>query len=260
MRYSIGATLVLALVASSASAQRPFARSRDSVSQAAAGLLNTGRGNEARILLQRGVRSATSPEQRAVYRLHVADSYLHDGQYAEAMRTYDAVLSGNDAKGADSLTSWAHRGMGLAEAFAGRKAQAAAHLAEAFNARNDPQYALGDSIEMFIVIGEYDAATSALDRLEASSGGGSAGGAQYVNAFRALNAVTSGHCTAALEALAKVPDQNRPVPRAVRGRCAAKRGQIAQALALRDSVLKEPMPDPFAWSMLIARDAARKIH
>jgi hypothetical protein len=31
------------------------------------------------------------------------------------------------------------------------------------------------------------------------------------------------------------------------------------ALAMRDSVLKQSVPDPFTWTVLIARDAARKI-
>ena len=38
-----------------------------------------------------------------------------------------------------------------------------------------------------------------------------------------------------------------------------KHGQRTEALALRDSVLKQPVPDPYASPMLIARDAARKI-
>ena len=249
--------LLTAVVPSSARAQRPYNVGRDSVVQAAAALLNSGRGNEARILLQTSARASTSPQLRAVYRLHVADSYLYDGQYTDAMRVYGSVLSGEDAKGVDSLTSWAHRGLGVAEAFTGRNTQAAAHLAEALSAPVDPRYALSDSIEMLVVTGQHDAAAKALDRLEQTVSGED--GQQYVHTFRALNTVLSGHCTAALEALQKAPDGDRPMPRTVRGRCFSKRGQKVQAIALRDSVLKQPMPDPFAWPMIIVRDAARKI-
>ena len=238
-------------------AQRPYNVGRDSVSQAAADLLNAGRGNEARILLQQWTRSSPSPQQRAVYRLHVGDSYLYDGMYNEATRVYGSVLSGDDAKGVDSLTSWAHRGLALAEAFNGRKTQAAAHFAEALKGPIDPRYALSDSIEMLVATGQHDAAAEALDRLEGSVSG--VEGQQYVHTFRALNTVLSGHCTAALEALKKAPNADRPMPRTVRGRCASKKGETALAIALRDSVLKYPMPDPFAWPMIIVRDAARRI-
>ena len=250
--------LMLALhVPSRSLAQRPDGAGQDPVSREAAGLLNTGRGNEARILLQRNVRSATSPSLRALYRLRIGDTYLHDGLLPEAIRVYDAVLSSDDARGVDSLTSWAHRGLGLAEAFSGRRTQAATHFAEAFKTPSDPRYALSDSIDMLVATGQYDAADKALDRMEATVT--DADGQQYVQSFRALNTVLSGHCTAALETLQKVPDQNRPMPRAVRGRCASKRGHKQEAMALRDSVLKQPMADPFSWRMLIVRDAARAI-
>jgi hypothetical protein len=38
-----------------------------------------------------------------------------------------------------------------------------------------------------------------------------------------------------------------------------KHGQRVDALALRDSVMKLQVPDPFAWYVFIARDAVRKI-
>jgi tetratricopeptide (TPR) repeat protein len=194
-----------------------------------------------------------------VYRLHVADSYLYDGQYAEAARIYGAVLKGVDADGVDSLTSWAHRGLALADAFEGRNAQAASHYAQALGSVRDARTALRDTIEMLIVTGQHDAAARTLDRVAQSAPANDADARQYVQAFRALNIILSGHCTAALEALATAPEQNRPIPRVVRGRCASKRGERVSALALRDSVLKEPVPDPFAWSMIIVRAAARKI-
>jgi hypothetical protein len=59
--------------------------------------------------------------------------------------------------------------------------------------------------------------------------------------------------------MAKAPRQDRPVPIAIRGRCAIKHGERVPAMAVRDSVLKTPVADPFAWTVLIARDAARKI-
>jgi hypothetical protein len=38
-----------------------------------------------------------------------------------------------------------------------------------------------------------------------------------------------------------------------------KHGQRIPALAMKDSVMKQSVPDPFAWYVLIARDVARKI-
>ena len=238
-------------------AQRPFVTSRYSITEEAGKLLNAGRGNEARILLQRSARENASPALRALYRLELGNSYLFDGMYVDARRTYDAVLAGSDAKGVDSLLSWAHRGIGMADALSGREVRGATHLGEALAFPVAPQYALADSIEMLIVTGQHDAAAKALDRLEGSNT--TQGTQQYAHAFRAVNSMLAGHCTRALEELAKAPYQDRPVPRAVRGRCASKHGRTAEAAAIRDSVLKQPMPDPFAWTMIIARDAARKI-
>lgn len=251
MRLLLRSILLAPFLALPASGQ---GAARDSVSAAAADLLNAGRGNEARILLQQSLRSATSPALRATYRLHVGDSYLFDGRYDDAMRTYASVLAGDDAKSNAPLTSWAHRGLGMAEAFRGRNAQAAAHLTEALSGSGNSSATLSDSIEMLMVTGQHEAAAAALGRL-----GEGGTGKHDVYALRALNTVLSGHCTGALEALAQVSVQDAAVPRAVRGRCAAKRGQKAQAMALRDSVLNQPTPDPFSWTMMIARDAARKI-
>ena len=259
MRSVAHATVILLIVASRASAQGATSSSMESdpVSVAAASRLNAGRGNEARILLQRAALQADSREMRALYRLRVGDSYLHDGQYQEAMRTYESVLSGDDAKGDARLTSWAHRGLGLADAFLGRRAQAAAHMRKAIDAYSDPKSALRDSIQMLMVSGQHDAAAKALEGL-AASGKGTARG-QDLAVMRALNILMSGHCTAALEELTQAQAMSGPVSQAIRGQCASKRGRRAEASALRDSVLSQPMPDPFAWDMLIARDIARRI-
>jgi hypothetical protein len=110
---------------------------------------------------------------------------------------------------------------------------------------------------MLVLTMQHDSALKAIDRFAASRH--DTNGTQFVQAFRGLSWMMAGHCTQALPEVAKAPQQDRPVPIAVRGRCAMKHGQRVDALAMRDSVLKHQVADPFAWTVLIARDAARKI-
>jgi tetratricopeptide (TPR) repeat protein len=246
------AGLVTFFVTSAASAQRAGTTLRDSIGDAAANLLNAGRVNEARITLLRAIRASTVASDRATYRLELGDVFLFDGQYGEAERAYNAVLAGRDAVSVDSLVRWAHHGLALADAFNGRSARAATHFVEALKGPTT----LTDSIEMLVLTSQHDSALKALDRLAAQRGDNAK---QFIQAFRGLSWMMAGHCTQALPEIAKAPNQDRPVPLAVRGRCASKHGQRIDALALRDSVMKTHVPDPFAWYVLIARDAARKI-
>jgi tetratricopeptide (TPR) repeat protein len=227
---------------------------RDSVGNAAAALLNQGRTNEARIALLKAMRETPDPAMKATYRLELADTYLFDGRYNEAARAYDEVLSGNNASSVDSLTRWAHHGLALVEAFNGRTTRAAAHYAQALKGTHGTPR---DTIEMLVMTAQHDSAVRALDRFASTHR--DANSTQFVQAFRALSWMMAGHCTQALPEIAKAPNQDRPVPIAIRGRCAMKHGQRVDALAIRDSVLKQQAPDPFAWTVLIARDAARKI-
>jgi tetratricopeptide (TPR) repeat protein len=242
--------LVLATTGAAAAAQEGGS-SRDSISIAAAQLLDQGRVNEARILLLKAMRASTDPTQQAEYRLRVAATFLYQGQYDEAAREYNAVLRAKVPPQAAQARA-AHHGLALVEAFNGRSTRAATHYAEALRGAT-----LRDTVEMLVMTNQNDSAMKALDRLAASSADPQT--RQYVQAFRGLSWMMAGHCTEALPQLAKAPQQDRPLIVAVQGRCAMKHGQRPEALAMKDAVLKQPMPDPFAWPMLIARDTARKI-
>lgn len=226
--------------------------SRDSVSAAAATLLGEGRGNEARILLLRAMRASTDAAQKAAYRIRIGAVLLYDGQYEEASRAFNAVLTRGDVQAGGDLARAAHHGLALADAFNGRSARAATQYAEAIRGGT-----LRDTVEMLVMTNQNDSAQKALDRLAASSAGKE--DLQYVQEFRGLSWMMAGHCTQGLPAVAKAPQQDTPIAVAVRGRCAMKHGQRPEGLALRDAVLKQSVPDPFAWTVLIARDAARKI-
>ena len=234
-------------------AQRTGTTHRDSVGNAAADLLNQGRGNEARITLLSALRASRSPEDQAVYRLEIATSFLFEGRYGEAAHAFNEVVARQDTIPVDSLVRWAHRGLALVDAFNGRSARAAEHYASALRGHST----LADTIEMLVVTLQHDSALKALDRFVASRPTGS--GSQFVDGYRGLSWLNAGHCTEALPEIAKAPQQGRPLIIAIRGRCASKHGQRVDALAMRDSVLKQSVPDPFAWTVLIARDAARKI-
>lgn len=240
-------------LAAPAQAQRAGTTMRDSVGDAAAALLSEGRANEARITLLQAMRAARTPELRATYRLEVGNTFLYDGNYQEASRAYNAVVSGRDSVRVDSLVRWAHHGLALVDAFNGRTARAATHYAEALRGPST----IRDTIEMLVLTAQHDSALKAIDRFAVAHRDSNA--LQFTHAFRALSWMMAGHCTEALPEIAKAPHQDRPVPIAIRGRCAGKHGQRVDALAIRDSVLKRQVADPFAWTVLIARDASRKI-
>jgi len=252
-RGAVIAVVAATVMTSPATAQRAGTTIRDSIGDVAATLLNQGRANEARITLLKAMRASTSKEQQALYRLELADTFMYEGRYGEASRAYTAVLSGKDSVRVDSLIRWAHHGLALVDAFNGRPARAATHYAEALRGPTS----IRDTIEMLVLTAQHDSALRALDRFAATHKEPSA--LQFTQAFRSLSWMMSGHCTEALPEIAKAPQQDRPVPIAIRGRCAIKHGQRVDALAMRDSVLKHQVADPFAWTVLIARDAARKI-
>ena len=254
IRRAAVAMSMLGTIPASGVAQRAGTTMRDSIGDAAAALLNQGRTNEARIALLTGMRATPDPILKATYRLELGDSFLFDGRYVDAVRAYNEVLSNNNASSVDSLVRWAHHGLALADAFNGRMDRAAAHYADALKGR---QTSARDSIEMLVLTAQHDSALKAIDRYAVAHRDSNA--TQFVHAFRALSWMISGHCTEALAEMAKAPHQTRPVPIAIRGRCAIKHGQRVDALVMRDSVLKQQVADPFAWTVLIARDAARKI-
>lgn len=243
--------VVIGVIAPPAAAQDDGAP-HDSASNAAAQLLNEGRVNEARIVLYRAMRASTDPLQKAEYHLQIGKVLLFDGQYDQAARAFNAVLAHDNVPGGGTLAREAQHGLALVDAFNGRSTRAATHYAEAIRGG-----ALRDTIEMLVMTNQNDSAQKALDRLAASAS--DARTRQFVQAFRGLSWLMAGHCTQGLPEIAKAPQQNRPIPIAVRGRCSMKHGQRPDALVVRDSVLKEPVPDPFSWTTLIARDAARKI-
>jgi len=245
--------VALGALGSTAQAQRAGTTGRDSVGDAAAALLNEGRANEARMTLLQAMRASTAPAQLATYRLELGDTFLYEGKYQQASQAYHAVLSGREAVTVDSLMRWAHHGLALVDAFNGRLDRASAHYADALTGGATVR----DTIEMLVLTSQHDSALKALARYSAAHRDENAN--QFVQAFRGLSWMSAGHCTEALPEIAKAPHQDRPVPLAVRGRCASKHGQRVDALALKDSVLKAQVPDPFAWYVLIARDAARKI-
>jgi hypothetical protein len=247
------AILLAGTIAGPAVAQRSGTRMRDSVGDAAADLLGEGRANEARIVLLKAMRASRSAELRATYRLELANTFLYDGNYGDASKAYNLVLAGRDSVTVDSLVRWAHHGLALIDAFNGRTVRAAAHYTEALHGPST----IRDTIEMLVLTAQHDSALRAIDRLARARPDSNA--LQFVQAFRGLSWMLAGHCTNALPEVAKAPHQDRPVPIAIRGRCAMKHGQRIPALAMRDSVLKHQVTDPFAWTVLIARDAARKI-
>jgi hypothetical protein len=104
------------------------------------------RTDEARAILQNASSVEAARDRRATYRLETAQSFLFDGRYADAIAAFDAVLEGGDARGIDSLTSWAHHGMALAEALAGHASRSRPHYDAMLRINSGAPLADADSI------------------------------------------------------------------------------------------------------------------
>lgn len=194
-------------------------------------------------------------DRRASVRLASAQQILFDGHYADAMTAFAAILESGDARGNYSLTSWAQHGMAIAAAFDGQLTKARTLYDELLRA--PALFPLADSIEAAVLTRRHATATALLDRFSDSHP--SALGQQYAHSFRALDLLFSGNCDAALTEVTHAPDVDRPLPQAIRGFCAAKADRHAEAMALRDSVLTQPLADPNSWPMIVARSVALKI-
>jgi hypothetical protein len=194
-------------------------------------------------------------DRRASDRLQSAQQILFDGRYADAMSAFTAVLESGDARGNYSLTSWAQHGMAIAAAFDGQLTKARSLYDDLL--RGPMLFPLADSIEAAVMTKRHAMATALLDRFSGSYP--SALGQQYAHSFRALDLLFSGSCDAALAEVTHAPDVDRPLPQAIRGFCAAKADRHAEAVALRDSVLTQPLADPNSWPMVVARGVALRI-
>lgn len=253
VRRGCAVAFALSALGFSAQGQRAGTSNPDSVGRTAAALLNEGRVNEARMTLLQAMRNAIHPELIATYRLELGNTFLFEGELPQAAQAYNAVLSGPYAVNVDSLRRWAHHGLALVNVFNGRLDRAVTHFGDALSGRG----ALADTIEMLVLTAQHDSAIAAIDRFASSRK--DENGKQFSQVYRALSWMNAGHCTQAIPELEKAPRQDRPIPMALRGRCASKHGQRIAAMAIRDSVMRQPVTDPFAWSVLIARDLARKI-
>ena len=216
------------------------------------------RTEEARAILQSASALELARDRRASYRLQAAQSFLFDGRYADAVDAYAKVLESGDARGIDTLTTWAHHGMAVAEALAGRTTRARAHYDQMLRLATPSPLAIADSIEAYVLTGRRAAANALLDQFASTHRAVLA--QQYVHAFRALASFLVGNCVDATAEIHRAPDPGRPMPQAIRGACATRAGRHAEAVALRDSVLTHPLADPLSWPMIVARGVALRIH
>lgn len=210
-----------------------------------------------RVSLQSTADGDVVTSRRVVTRLRDAQAELFAGRYEDAASSFAAVTAGRDVGSSDTLMAWAYHGMAVASALAGDRRAARADYDALLRAAPESPLAIADSIEAAVLTGRRDAARDLLDRFAATRLGVLP--QQYARSFRALSFLLAGQCTAALAELRRAPDPGRPLPQAIRGRCAAAAGQHAEAVALRDSVMTHPLADPYSWPMIIARGVARKI-
>lgn len=193
----------------------------------------------------------------AANRLEDAQHLLFVGRYAQAADAFAAILESGDVRGIDTLTSWAYHGMAVAEALAGSTPRARSLYDQMLRTAPTSPLATADSIEAFVLSHRWSVANPLLDRFAKEHPG--ALFQQYVHSFHAVEWMLTGHCADALSELARAPDPDRPLPQAVRARCAAQSGNRAKSVALRDSVLTHPLADPMSWPMIIARGIAAQV-
>lgn len=234
----------------------------DSILVAAETAQRAGRGTEARAILERGARSATAADRRLFHRGLVGDSHLHDGDVAGARAAYEAMLREATAARVDSMANWAHYGMALADAFDGRADDAERHLAQSVRLGGwTGADTVVDRIVVLAAAGRVERTLALLATLEATGPreAGTAGSPQFVHAFRGYALARGGRCDEALRAVARAPQQDRPLLHAVRATCAARAGRRDEALAARARVLDGAWPDPYSWPYIVARHAARQV-
>ena len=250
---------IVAYPGTAAARQAAMAKSGLSPSPGAAiRAIAANRTDEARAILQSATAREVAPDRRAAFRLQAAQSFLFDGRYADAVTAYAAVLESGDARGIDTLTAWAHHGMAIAEAFAGNTARARGHYDEMLRVPSPSSLAVADTIEAYVLTGRRAAGNRLLDEFAGTHR--ALLSRQYVQSFRALSLLLAGNCGDAIPEVWQAPDPGRPLPQAIRGVCAAKAGKRAEGLALRDSVLTQPLADPLSWPMIVARGLALRIH
>jgi uncharacterized membrane-anchored protein len=219
---------------------------------------STAHAQAARVRLQSTADGEVEMVRRPVFLLAEAQTELFEGRYADAASAFGAVLASGALEPYDTLAAWAYHGIALAHALAGERAAARASYDSLLTLSPESPLAIADSIEALVLTGQRERADTLIDSFLANRGGVLP--KQYAHSFRALSFLLASRCADALNEVARVPDPGRPLPQAIRGVCAAKSGHHAEALALRDSVLQEPLADPFSWPMVIARGVARKIH
>lgn len=198
--------------------------------------------------------AASSP----VVQLRKAQTNLFELRYGDAAGGFASVVSSKAVESNDTLAAWAYHGMAIAKALAGDRWGARATYDKFLHIAPESPLAIADSIEAAVLTGRRIAAESLLARFAASRPGVLP--QQYVHSFRALSLLIAGRCEAAVAEVRRAPDPDRPLPQAIRGRCAAAAGHHAEALALRDSVLTHPLADPLSWPMIVARGVARQIN
>src|SRR5262249_31487535 len=145
----------------------------------------------------------------------------------------------------------------VAEALSGHTAVARSLYDDMLRTAPKSPLAAADSIEAFVLSHRWAAANPLLDRFAKDHPAMLF--QQYVHTFRAIEWMLTGDCDSANRELSHAPDAGRPLPQAVRGRCAARAGRQAEAIALRDSVLTHPLADPLSWPMIVARGLALRI-
>jgi tetratricopeptide (TPR) repeat protein len=195
--------------------------------------------------------------RRSVAQLRNAQAQLFDLHYGDAASEFSGLIANKDVESNDTLAAWAYHGMAIARALGGDRQGARATYDKFLHVAPESPLAIADSIEAAVLTGRRGTAESLLARFAASRPGVLP--RQYVHSFRALSLLIAGQCDAAVAEVRRAPDPDRPLPQAIRGRCAAAAGRHAEAIALRDSVLTHPLADPLSWPMIIARGVARKI-
>jgi|SRR5690348_12641160 len=215
------------------------------------------RAQAPRVRLQSTADGDVQTSRRPASLLGEAQTDLFEGRYGDAASSFSAVLSSGDIGSNDTLTTWAYHGIAVARALAGDRAGARSTYDQLLRIVPESPLAIADSIEALVLTGQPERANALIDHFLASRGGVLP--RQYAHSFRALSLFLSSRCDEALQEVARTPDPSRPLPQAIRGGCAARAGHRAEAVALRDSVLNQPLANPFSWPMIIATGVARKI-
>lgn len=198
-----------------------------------------GAGDHARRYLNEAIEHAQGPNAKVNLMRSIGTSYVLDGNMKAAVQQFAAAAAEAEKAGNKNLAGLALQQAAMVEAVAGKKGDAAAHLAKAgeMMGTDNPQQ-LGTAAMVNARIGNSAAAMESAQKLGEAASKGPAG---MKNFSHLVNGAVYLHANQVDKAVAELAqsDPDDYVTKALLASCYDKMGQKAAAAALREEVVND---------------------